>query len=37
MMSRHTGTQLREMVTGRIREHLFRREWLVEALGDRSP
>lgn len=34
MTSRHTGKQLREMATGKVREHLFRREWLVEAAGD---
>jgi hypothetical protein len=37
MTSRHSGKQLREMATGRVREHLFRREWLVEAPGERSP
>jgi hypothetical protein len=35
MTSRHTGKQLREMASGKVREHLFRREWLVEAPGFR--
>jgi 4-amino-4-deoxy-L-arabinose transferase-like glycosyltransferase len=33
MSSRHSGRQLREMATGKVREHLFRREWLVAAPG----
>jgi len=33
MTSRHTGRQLREMAAGKVREHLFRTEWLVPA-GD---
>ena len=37
MTSRHTGKQLREMATGKVREHLFRREWLVDAAGGAHP
>ncbi|NDC63510.1 MAG: glycosyl transferase family 39, partial [Planctomycetia bacterium] len=43
LASRHTGRQLVEMATGRLREHLFRREWLVPAgsldppSGDAEP
>ena len=37
MTSRHTGKQLREMATGKVREHLFRREWLVDAAGGAVP
>jgi len=33
LASRHTGRQLLEMATGRVREHLFRREWLVPAAA----
>ncbi|MCA9284809.1 MAG: hypothetical protein KDA22_06330 [Phycisphaerales bacterium] len=30
MTSRHSSAQLKAMALGRVREHLFRREWLVE-------
>jgi hypothetical protein len=31
LTGRHTRQQILEMATGRVQEHLFRREWLVPA------